>query len=209
MRFALPVLALMLSVPAQAGGLGVLFTGGTHTEKLWFHSNVATSDAGETVLLSNPDDFEKFETTQTLGHGGGGLELILGDRDDKILGSFRFYYMMDAPQKDPTPDTDLAPENVIAAYRSEARHVGMGMVGLSWGIIGQPDGFQLGASGHVGSGFLTNDHTEFLAVDLGPMMTYQLNRQLQLFTDIGWQARFRKGWSHGVNGALGIRYLID
>ena len=62
MRFALSVLALILSIPAQAGGVGVLFTGGTHTEKMWFHSNIATADSGETVLLTDPDDFEKFET---------------------------------------------------------------------------------------------------------------------------------------------------
>ncbi len=199
----------MVAVPAQAGGFGVLLTGGAHSEKLWFHSNLATSDSGETVLLSDPSDFEKFEVTQTLPHAGTGLELILGDRDDKILGSFRFYYLMDTPQQDPSDDAGVPAENVIVAYRSDARHIGMGMVGLSWGIIGKPESFQLGASGHVGSGFLTTDHTEFLAVDLGPMVTYKLTRQMQAFADVGWQARFRKGWSQGVNATAGVRYLFD
>ena len=216
MRFALTALALLLSVPAQAGGFGVLVTGGAHNEKMWYHSNLVTNpDTGESVVLSDPDQFEKIETGQVLPHGGTGLELILGDRDDKILGTFRFYYMADLPQANPAPTAEdangkkIPAENVIAAYRSETRHVGMGMVGLSWGIIGKPDGFQLGASGHVGSGFLTTDHTEFLAVDLGPMMTYKLNRQLQAFADLGWQARFHKGWSQGANVTAGVRYLFD
>jgi len=216
MRFALTAIALLLSVPAQAGGLGVLFTGGAHNEKMWFHTNLVTNpETGESVELDDPNEFDKIETTQTLAHGGTGLELILGDRDDKILGTFRFYYMMDTPQKDPAEGAEnedggkIPAANVIAAYRSEARHLGMGMVGLSWGIVGKPDGFQLGASGHVGSGFLTTDHTEFLAVDIGPMVTYKLTRQMQAFADLGFQARFRKGWSQGINGTAGVRYLFD
>lgn len=210
MRFAVAALALLLSLPAQAGGVGLILTGGAHTEQMWYHSNLISRDGGEGVEVSNPRDFEKYELVQTLPHAGAGLEVLLGDRDDRITGVFRFYYMQDAPQVDPAAVTTLVPAaNVIAAYRDKPRHVGIGLVGLNFGILGQPDGFQAGIATHVGSGFLTSDHTEFFLADVGPMVTYKFTRQMFAFGEVAYQMRFRKGWSNGLNATAGVRYMFD
>ena len=52
-------------------------------------------------------------------------------------------------------------------------------------------------------------HTEFLAFDMGPTVMYKVSRGIQLNADIVYQARFRKGFSHGPTGHLGVRYLFD
>jgi len=209
MRIALAALALIVAPTAQAGSLGLIFAGGAHTEQTWFYSTHQYGN-GDPIPYTDPADYDQYELVQTLPHLGTGMELILGDRDDRILGSFRFYYQQDGAQGDPAELTSqVQSEHVVANVRDEARHIGMGMVGLSWGVWGDPSGFQLGFSGHVGSGFLTTDHTEFLAADIGPSATYKLNRQMQAFVDGQYVMRFRKGYSHGGQGVLGIRYLFD
>lgn len=211
MRFALAALALALAAPASAGGVGVVATGGAHSEKLWYHSDHAYG-GGAAVEISDPREYPKYELNQMLMHAGGGFELVLGDRDDRFLGTFRGYYLMDSPQKDPaevTQEKDLKPEHVVAAYRDEARHLGVGVVGLSWGFVDLTDAVRFGVSAHVGSGFLTNDHTEFLAIDAGPMITIRASKTIMAFADVPWQFRWRKGASHSVNAFAGVRYMFD
>lgn len=211
MRFALASLALFLAAPASAGGIGLVATGGTHSEKLWYHSNYAIAETGA-VEIEDPREYPKYEMSQMLMHAGGGFELVLGDRDDRFLGTFRGYYLMDAPQKDPaqlTDEKDLKPEYVVAAYREDARHIGVGVVGLSWGFVDISDAVRFGVSAHVGSGFLTDDHTEFLAIDAGPMITIRASKTIMAFADVPWQFRWRKGASHSVNAFAGVRYMFD
>lgn len=93
--------------------------------------------------------------------------------------------------------------------REEARDIGMGSVGLSWGIFGDPDNFMAGLSGQLGSGFLTTDHTEFLFVDLGPTFTYKAGRAVQVFADVHYMMRLKKTFSHGATANVGVRYLFD
>jgi hypothetical protein len=205
-RILVAALSLLLTAPAYAGGLGVLATGGAHTERVYFYSN--TDSEGN--AYSDIDDYDQYEITQRLANVGGGLNLVLGDRDDRIIGDCRFYWLMDAPQINPVDsDTSVPADNIVASYRDKARHVGMGMVGLSWGIVGDPSKFQLGAVGHVGAAFLTVDHTEFLAFDIGPAVTYRVARQVQLFGDVVYQARHRKGFTHSGNVTVGARYMFD
>ena len=211
MRFLAAALALTLAAPASAGGVGLLATGGAHTEKLFYHTNFAYGQDGA-VELDNPRDYPKYEMSQVLPHVGGGFELVLGDRDDRFLGTFRGYYLMDAAQKDPTDLTDepnVKPQHVVAAYREEARHIGMGTVGLSWGFVDITDAMRFGVSAHVGSGFLTTDHTEFLAIDVGPTITIRASKTMMVFADVPWQFRWRKGASHSVNAFVGARYMFD
>jgi hypothetical protein len=210
MRTAATILTLLFIAPtAQAGGVGLLLNGGLHTEKVWFYSS-HNFDGEEPIPYESIDDYDQLELVQTLTQFGSGLELTLGDRDDRVMGNFRFYYQQDSPQKDPAALTSLVkPEYVVAAYRETPRHVGVAAVGLSWGIFGDPSGFQVGAMGHVGSGFLTTDHTEYLTADIGPMVTYKLNRQLQFFGDAAYVVRFHKGFSNGAQATTGIRYLFD
>ncbi|MEQ1502661.1 MAG: hypothetical protein ABMB14_10540 [Myxococcota bacterium] len=205
-RLVIAVPLLLASAPAWAGGIGILATGGIHTERLFFYSD-ADPDGN---VYSDIDDYDQYQLTQTLPNGGLGFDLALGDRDDKIIGDCRFYWLMDGPQVDPAELTQqVEKDHVVGAYREEARHVGLGMVGLSWGIVGDPDKFLLGAIGHVGSAFITTDHTEYLAFDIGPGVTYRVARQIQLFGDVSYQGRHRKGFTHSVNGFVGARYMFD
>ena len=204
----------LLSDPAEAGGLGVVATGGAHTEQVYYYS----SRSPEGAPYSDLEDYDQYDMTQTLPNFGGGLELVLGDRDDRIVGLFRFYYNMDGAQKDPASldsdqrgdeTTPVASEDVVANVRDTARHIGIGSVGLSWGFLGDPGGFQFGAVGQVGAGLVTIDHTEFLLVGLGPMVTYKFARQAQLFADVQYELRIRNDFQHSVAGFAGARYLFD
>ena len=108
MRFAVPrpgallaaaslAAATLAAAPAHAGGIGILGHGGIHTEKAYYYSNV--SEGGSAI--DDPKNYRQFKQSQILPQFGGGLEFILGDRDDKIIGVFRAAYNMDAAQKDP------------------------------------------------------------------------------------------------------------
>ncbi len=200
---------LLLASSAQAGGIGIFGTGGVHTEKLYYYSNVATVD-GQSVPIADPADYPAFDITEILPSAGGGLELVLGDRDEKINGTFRFWAWADLPQV-PAAEvvTDLAPENVVEAPRDTTRAIGMGMVGLNFGLIGDPDAALFGFTAHMGSGFLTTDHTEFLMADIGPQASYALTPAIRLTGDVVYTMRHRKGFSHGVNAYVGARYMFD
>jgi hypothetical protein len=201
--------ALFFASPAaHAGGVGVIAMGGAHTEDVYFYSKV--DEDGNSY--SDINDYDQYKAVQTLPTMGAGVNLVLGDRDDRIIGDCRFYWMMDGAQQDPALDTALVKdpsENVVAAYREQPRHTGIALVGLSWGLVGNPDNFQLGAVGHIGSAFVTLDHTEFLTYDIGPSVTYRVTRQVQLFGDVVYQGRYRKTFSHSVVGFAGARYMFD
>lgn len=204
------VVALLAAAPAWAGGVGVFVHGGAHAEKVFFYSDHSIEGAE----LTNTDDYPQFSENQAVLQGGSGLEFLLGDRDDKIQGVFRVYYNVDAPQSEPGPptgadDPTIEQEWIISAHRDKARHVGMASMGLSWGIVGNPNKFQAGVSAHLGSGFLTNDHSEFFNIQLGPMITYRLNRQLTGFADLHATARFRKEFGFGGQAMVGMRYMFD
>lgn len=206
MRLVVSAASLLLASPAFAGGIGILASGGVHTEKVYFYSDVDPDGNAYRDIA----DYDQYQLVQTLPNTGLGLNLVLGDRDDKIVGDCRFYWLMDSPQQDPAAKTQLVdPEHVVAAYRETSHHAGLGMVGLSWGILGSPSKFMLGAVGHVGSAFITPDHTEFLAFDIGPGVTYRAARQVQIFADVSYQARFRKVFTHSGNVFVGARYMFD
>ncbi|MEQ1568976.1 MAG: hypothetical protein ABMA64_25280 [Myxococcota bacterium] len=198
--------ASLFATPAFAGGIGVTASGGAHTEPLFYYSK-ADADGNEYKELS---DYDQYKLTETLPNLGLGLNLVLGDRDDKITGDCRFYWMMDSAQVSPTDAGSQIPEaNIVASYRETPRHLGIGAIGLSWGLVGDPSKFQLAAVGHFGSAFITADHTEFLLIDLGPGVTWRATRQVQVFGDAVYQARFRKRLDHSVVATVGARYLFD
>ncbi len=205
----LPGLTLALfSATAEAGGVGVLATGGAHTENLYYYSSVDPDGNAYPSL----DDYDQYQTTETLPHMGGGFEFLMGDRDDKIIGVTRFYYLQDAAQIDPATGSlppGVTPGSVVSEHRDEVRHQGVGLIGLSWGLVGDPNKFQLNAVGHMGAAFITTDHTEFLSVDVGPGVSYRVARQVQVFADVTYQFRYRKGFTHSGNVFAGARYMFD
>ncbi len=203
--------ALTLITSATAGGVGLIATTGAHTERVYYYSNAALDESGNELLLyDDEDDYDQFSLVELIGNLGGGAELILGDRDSKISGGFRMYYQADLPQ---TPASEVGVEiptaNVVEAPRIDTKHIGMGLVGLNFGIVGEPDNFLFGATLHAGAGFLTDDHTEFLALELGPHATYALSPEIRLAGDLVYTARYRKGFSHGANLYVGAQYLFD
>lgn len=206
MRMIAMALSLLLSGSAYAGGLGVLATGGIHTERVFYYSSVSPDG----VEYRNLEDYDQFDMTQMIPQGGAGLSLMLGDRDDKITGDGRFYWIMDTPQVDPAKiDTAVDDEAVVAEIRDVPKHTGALLIGLSFGVVGSPSKAQLSVLAHMGSAFITSDHNEFFLVDAGPALTIRTTRQTQLFADVAYQMRFRKSFDHSVTGALGIRYLFD
>ena len=114
MRFAAAAFALTLAAPAQAGGVGLLLNGGAHSENVYFYS----SQNADGVEYSNLNDYEQFQLVEYIPNYGGGVELLLGDRDQRILGSFRVYYNQDAPQADPAGITTSVPTDADDAARS-------------------------------------------------------------------------------------------
>jgi hypothetical protein len=196
MRLALALTTLAVSSPAFAGGFGIFGVGGVHTDTVYFY------DAA--------NDLAQYRQNQTLPNYGGGMEFVLGDRDDKITGIFRGYFLQDAPQQDPAKRTEsVAADDVVANVREEPRNIGAGSFGIQWGFLGSPDKLMATAITAVGSGFLTDDHTEFMMLQVGGGATYRLNRNLQVYGDIEYTARMRKQVSHGANGYVGVRYLFD
>ena len=153
----LTALSLAASSTAHAGGVGLLGTGGMHAERVYFY------DA----------DDNQFLQTQYSPNFGGGITLMLGDRDDRLVGHMRFYYQADAaPYSDVfelggVPDGfegDVAyvatrgcveVEGKIAcpeedAYVNGRRNIGMAAVGLQWTLFGDPTGFAVNLLTNIG-----------------------------------------------------------
>lgn len=206
---------------AHAGGLGLFGTAGGHTEPHWYYSSAALGPSGSVLMteaagtqplqLDDPDEYEQFELNQFLANYGGGAELILGDRDSKISGGFRFFFLGDAPQKaaKDSASVTIPTATIVEAPREEIKPLGMGMVALNFGVVGDPGGLLFGGTVHAGSGFLTTDHTEFLMLEAGPHLTYGVTPELRLAGDLVYTMRFRKGYSHGANAYVGAVWLFD
>jgi hypothetical protein len=190
---------------AHAGGIGLVASGGAHVEPLYFYSSV--DEDGNPY--PSPASYDQFKLDQTIPHYGGGFEFLLGDRDDKIIGVTRFYFLLDGPQMDPSGSTDVAEEDLVVKYRDTARQMGIGTIGLNWGIVGNPKNFQLGLATHIGAAFATNDYTEFMIGNIGPSVTYKPSRTTQVFAEATYQVRYRQYIQHSGNLALGVRYFFD
>lgn len=196
MRLATALIALLLlSSTAQAGGVGLYTQGGAYNERLYFHRADPNAESGVGPIEQD---------SQLLPMAGAGIEILLGDRDSRIVGISRIYWQMEGPQS--TPDL---PGQIIAQPREDLRHVGVFSVGLQAGLVGNPDKAMLTAVGLIGSGFLTIDHTEYVFGDFGVGGTYRLGRSLELYGNLMGHVRFRKWARGGAVGAAGIRVLFD
>lgn len=207
MRLSLLSLALMIPAPALAGGVGIIGTGGAHSDHLYYYSSelqTIETDAGpeeQTIYTQKP------MYSQVNPNFGGGLELILGDRDDKILGMFRIYYLQDTAQR--AAGLLAEPNDYTYNLRSIPRDLGVITGGLQWGLVGDPKGLQLNLLTNLGAGFFTDDFTEFVLAEAGLGGSYMVNRHLQLHADLTGGLRFRKGFYHTENFYLGARWLFD
>jgi hypothetical protein len=186
------LLAAISSAPARAGGVGIVATGGLHTDRAYYYNR--EGDQG----IDN----------QTLPQAGIGLEGLLGDRDDKILGIMRLYWLREAPPNN--PDTQGVENAVHPDYDAlDPRDIGVAEIGVQWGLLGDPNGLQLVLSTLVGTGFITTDNTQFFLGDAGIGGTYTVGEGIQLFANIAINVRHRKIVSYGPAAYAGARYLFD
>lgn len=185
---------LFVSSSASAGGLGLMLTGGTHSDTAYFY------DA----------EGEQGTDRQNRPNGGIGAEVVLGNDDDKIHGVTRFYLNMDAPLAD--PDTGDVPKDEATfppASEQGWSTVGVMLVGVQWSLLGDPKGKELVLHSLAGTGFATINSLEYLQVDVGPGYNMMLGDRLQLSASLAATARYRKGLSVGPNVYAGIRYIFD
>ncbi len=212
MRFlsgsALAIMAAATSsTPAVAGGLGIDLIGGIHSETVHFFD----------------ENGSKFTETQPTPNTGFGIQAILGDRDDTLIGIMKLGFKMDSPaSSDVTiPGDDFvgdAPTQITARFGCEdpnaadvcgPRNIGTVSAGLQWRVWGDPMGFQLSLLPSVGAGIVTQDSSEFLMVSFGPGAHYAINKALQVHAEVVYQARYRKSFSHGATLTTGVRWLFD
>lgn len=195
MRLPFALLALSLASNAYAGGMGVMAMGDIRTQPVYYYDSAANN--------------QQYKMTQMIPGFGAGIDLVLGDRDDRIVGVFRGYWLREAAEKDPANSSNLNPDDIVANWREEARDVGVAMVGLQIGIVGDPTKFQLTLNPSAGAGFITTDHTEYLSMEFGPGMTYNVGDRMQIHATAAYQMRVRKSIVHGAVAYAGVRYLFD
>ncbi len=205
--------ALMVATPAHAGGIGLLGVVGARQDRVYYYSSADTEtfDQDEPVVYDDIEDYEAFSQLQNRPFFGGGVELLLGDRDDMFQGSFRFYWNQDAPQLDPSTRTSVVdPDYLVAAYQEDPRNIGVGLIGLNVGIVElASDRLRIGVAAHLGGGFVTLDHTEYFVGSIGPEVTYKVARQVHLFGDVVYQGRVRQVLTNSGGMFVGARYYFD
>lgn len=187
------LLAALVLAPgsAQAGGLGLILNGGAHADRVYGYEALANGT------------YEQMEPeTQFNAHGGGGLEIVLGDRDNSVLGVFRGYYLVDAGQS-PVEGAD------VSEVRETARPVGMATAGLQWGVWGEPDALQAVVTANAGAGLFTSDMTEFLDLQVGGGATWMATSDLQVLGTVTAGTRYRKRFFPEAGVTVGVRYLFD
>jgi len=192
---------------AEAGGIGIIGTAGTHQDRFYAYD---LDDNPYRISAQRPDY-------------GVGLQAVLGDRDDFWVGTARVWMQQDAPQSDAgvqakateegwkkVTDADVPVENTLTyAFRDTPRNIGAASAGVQWRLWGEPLGFQLSLITNVGAGFLTTDSTEYLFTQIGPGVHYTLNDRIQVNAEVAYEMRYRKSFYHGSTFNLGVRYLID
>ena len=190
------LLATLAAGDAWAGGIGVLGNADIRTQKTYYYDQASPP--------------QQYHLTQWIPGFGAGFEVILGDKDDRLIGVFRGYWVHELPEKNPA---DLNPEipagEVEAAVRETPRDVGVAMAGIEYGYWGDPEGFMLTGTVLLGSGFLTKDHSEYFQAEIGPGVSWEFAKDFRLIAQPMYQFRYRKGEEHGVSLYAGFRYLFD
>jgi hypothetical protein len=189
--FVLTTSALLVSTPASAGGVGLLVKGGAHVDRVYSYT-----------LNESTAEYDQFIENQFNTNYGTGLEFVLGDKDNKITGVFRGYYMADTPLQNPS-------EGDTYAIRTTTRPIGVIDAGLQFGFLGDPGQIQMTAVTFLGSGFMTEDYTQFIFGEAGIGGTVMVARHMQLVASATGGARYRRRFFPTTSVNLGVRYLFD
>ncbi|MED5372386.1 MAG: hypothetical protein VX899_15305 [Myxococcota bacterium] len=192
--------ATLISTDAEAGGLGVVVGGGTHSTPV--------------TLYDGDNNLKAYRLHQMRPMTTLGFQMLLGDRDDRIVGVGRLYWTSDFPQVagnlEQRAQDEGASSNLQYALISDYRNTGLATAGIQWGIWGDSTGgFSVNVLTSIGAGFMTVDTTEFLAWELGPGVQYAFSKRIQANAEVLYQGRYRKSSTHGVNATVGVRYLFD
>ncbi len=198
-RFTLAAAALapavLASTPAHAGGLGLFGTGGVHQARAYYYRS---------------DGLQGVDSQLRPNYGFGG-ELLLGDKDDRVQGLARFSTLTDAPLLEPdTSGEDQAYEYTYpAAHEEPAVTNGVMMVGVQWGLLGDPSGMQLVLNSLAGTAFATPANLEYVQLQLDIGGTYTINDRIQPYAFASVAGRYRKRVAMTENVIIGVRYLFD
>jgi len=199
----LPALLLLvasatLATPAVAGGLGLIGTSGLHQTRLFYYDV----------------DGDQYRNLQVRPNNGGGIEVVLGDKDDKLLGLARGFFMVDAAPETPTDPSGDPP--ITVAVPEGPLYVGLTTVGVHWGVLGDPTRFQAHIASNLGAAIVTLDSTtgeganlEYVLGEVGVGAHYHFARKFQVYADAVFALRYRKSFSPGGSGYLGVRYMFD
>ena len=183
------------SPDAHAGAIGVMGTAGLHDARAYYYR----------------DDGEQGVDVQSRPNVGGGLEILLGDKDDKIQGLGRMYLLSDWPVNDPDLSNEDQSYDYVYPPASEQGHHNAGVmaVGIQWGLFGDPSGFQLLLTTLGGAGFATIDNLEFAMFEVGIGGAYTIADRIQPYLEVAFQGRFRKRLYTSEDAYIGVRYLFD
>lgn len=188
--------ALAAPAPALAGGIGLVGTGGGHTDRVYSYTQNAAGD------------WEQDDPVNQFGPNfGGGLEFVLGDRDNKVLGVIRGTFVQDAPQKE-------LETGRISPVRDEPLNQGIITGGLQWGVLGDPTGLQGVVVANVGAAVFTEDLTSFITGEVGVGGTWMPDRHIQVAATVVGAARingirYKNRIMPAANAYVGVRYLFD
>jgi hypothetical protein len=182
---------LAAPLPALAGGVGLVATAGMHGDRVYSYD----VDVNGVPTQADPEN-------QLNPNYGAGLEIVLGDKDLKVAGVFRGYYLQDAPEQEPKN----AP---VFNIRDTPRDLGLITAGLQWGILGDPGMLQLTVVGTIGAGVFTEDMDGYVTAEAGVGGTWMAARRVQVAASITGGARYHKRFFPATNAYAGVRYLFD
>ncbi len=192
MRPILPLALLALApLPAFAGGFGVVTTAGIHGDRVYSYD----VDVNGVATQADPEN-------QINPNYGAGLEVVLGDKDLKVAGIFRGFYLQDSPLQEPKNGDTF---NV----RSVPRDLGIVTAGLQWGVLGDPGNLQMTVIGTIGAGVFTADMTGYVTGEAGVGGTWMAARRVQVAASVAGGTRYYKRFYPTVNAYAGVRYLFD
>jgi hypothetical protein len=188
-----------VSFEAEAGSFGLYGHGGVHEGKAYYYRS----------------DGKQGVDSQYRPHAGTGFEMLLGDKDDRLIGQIRLGWTHDWSMNNPEYTVDKNDdgeeyEYTHPDYESESnRNDGHISVGLQWGLWGEPTGFQVIGLTSLTAGFWTVDNLEYFSPELGAGVTYTIADQIQFHGTATAAPRYRKQLYVGTNVSAGIRYLFD
>lgn len=187
------------STTAEAGSFGLYGHSGLHEGKAYYYRS----------------DGKQGVDSQFRPHAGTGFEMLLGDKDDRLIGQVRMGWTHDWALNNPTYTVTEDEDGVPYTYTHpdystvDNRNDGHLSVGLQWGLYGEPTGFQVIGLTALTAGFWTIDNLEYFSPEVGAGVTYTLADQIQFHTTATIAPRYRKQALLGTNVVAGVRYLFD